>query len=182
MATSPTSLIQPSYSLLQVHILIAEDDGFMGRLLTNALHDIGFRRVTAARNGEEAMLALKKSDEPVDILLTDWRMEPVSGLDLTTAIRSLAVPGGRVNPRMPIVMVTGCSESHHVMAARDAGVTEYVIKPFTMKALCAKLRAAIEQPRPFIECSQYRGPDRRRRAEPISFPCRRQLTPAQVAV
>ena len=67
------------------------------------------------------------------------------------------------NPFVPIIMMTAYSEKHRVVEARDAGITEFIVKPLSAKTLMARVTAAIEHPRPFVRCSRYLGPDRRRR-------------------
>jgi DNA-binding response OmpR family regulator len=66
-----------------------------------------------------------------------------------------------------------------VLQARDAGVTEFMAKPVSVKALCARINAIIDSPRPFIRASGYFGPDRRRRALPFNGPDRRGEDPAR---
>jgi len=67
---------------------------------------------------------------------------------------------------LPIIMMTGHSEKSRVMEARDAGVTEFVAKPLTAKAVLDRMQAVIYHPRPFVRTATYFGPDRRRREDP----------------
>ncbi|MDO9079054.1 MAG: response regulator, partial [Brevundimonas sp.] len=70
------------------------------------------------------------------------------------------------NPYLPIIMRTGHSEKSRVYEARDAGVTEFVVKPITAKAILDRIQAVIFKPRPFVKTDGYFGPDRRRSTAP----------------
>jgi DNA-binding response OmpR family regulator len=71
-------------------------------------------------------------------------------------------PGANANPYVPIIMLTGHSEKKRVIAARDAGVTEFLAKPISAKALYQRILNIVVNPRPFIKSKSYFGPDRRR--------------------
>jgi len=94
-----------------------------------------------------------------DIVMTDWAMPIFDGLELTQMIRQ---PGANANPFVPIIMVTGHTEKERVTAARDAGVTEFLAKPISAKALYQRIVNVVANPRPFIKTKTYFGPDRRR--------------------
>jgi DNA-binding response OmpR family regulator len=81
------------------------------------------------------------------------------GLELTQMIRQ---PGANANPYVPIIMITGHTEKTRVTAARDAGVTEFLAKPISAKALYQRIVNVVANPRPFIRTKTYFGPDRRR--------------------
>ena len=83
------------------------------------------------------------------------------GLELAQMIRQ---PGTTSNPFVPIIMLTGHSEKNHVMAARDAGITEFMVKPISATALYHRILNVVVNPRPFIKTADYFGPDRRRNA------------------
>ena len=94
-----------------------------------------------------------------DIIIADWVMPIIDGLELTQMIRQ---PGANANPYVSIIMLTGHSERRKVVAARDAGVTEFLTKPVSAKALYQRVMNVIANPRPFIKTETYFGPDRRR--------------------
>jgi DNA-binding response OmpR family regulator len=94
-------------------------------------------------------------------VLTDWAMPIFDGLELTQMIRQ---PGANGNPYAPIIMLTGHSEKKRVVAARDAGVTEFLAKPISAKSLYQRVMNVVANPRPFIKTKNYFGPDRRRNA------------------
>jgi len=81
------------------------------------------------------------------------------GLELTQMIRQ---PGTNANPFVPIIMLTGHSEKKRIVGARDAGVTEFLAKPISAKALYERVLNVVANPRPFIKTKTYFGPDRRR--------------------
>jgi two-component system chemotaxis response regulator CheY len=75
-------------------------------------------------------------------------------------------PGANANPYVPIIMLTGHSEKKRVVAARDAGVTEFLAKPISAKSLYQRILNVVANPRPFIKTKSYFGPDRRRIVNP----------------
>ena len=101
---------------------------------------------------------LVKSDA-VDIIITDYQMDSLDGLDFVRLVRTA---DDSPNPLVPIIMLSAYSEKSRVMAARDAGVTEFCCKPVTAKEMFSKIASVINEPRPFIRNKSYFGPDRRR--------------------
>ena len=100
------------------------------------------------------------------------------GLELVQMIRQ---PGANANPYVAIIMMTGHTEKHRVTAARDAGVTEILVKPISAKALHARIVNIVANPRDFIKTETYFGPDRRRNINVnYSGPERRKSGRAQV--
>jgi len=89
-------------------------------------------------------------------------MDGMDGLDLTRHVRTSETSP---NIYMPIIMVTGFAERTRVYTARDAGVTEFLIKPLSATALFNRVSAIIESPRQFVRVGQFFGPDRRRRKD-----------------
>jgi two-component system chemotaxis response regulator CheY len=98
-------------------------------------------------------------------------MKPMDGLEFSRAVRTAE---NSPNPFLPIIMITGHTEKHQVEAARDAGVTEFLVKPITAQSLFSRIAEIVERPRAFVRCEAYFGPDRRRRAvESYAGPWRR---------
>jgi DNA-binding response OmpR family regulator len=90
-------------------------------------------------------------------------------------------PGANANPYVPIIMLTGHSEKKRVIAARDAGITEFLAKPISAKALYQRILNIVVNPRPFIKTKTYFGPDRRRNVGPnYAGPERRKGGKAEV--
>ena len=139
-------------------VLIVEDNQHMRSLLRSLLNSVGIREIAEANNGASALDVL--SDRKCDLILSDLAMKPMDGITFSTRVRT----GERSpNPFVPIIMITGHTEKHRVEAARDAGVTEFLVKPITAQSLFSRLAEIVERPRAFVRCDGYFGPDRRRR-------------------
>ncbi|MDG1286471.1 MAG: response regulator [Rickettsiales bacterium] len=146
--------------LKHIDILIADPDERIRSLVRDVLVNSGFTNVIQTNNGKEAITRLREQN--IDLLITDWRMAPVNGMQLIDYLRA---DKSSPNPYLPIIMLTGRAERKDVSAARDIGVTEFLVKPFTAKALYERLVMVIENPRSFIISNDYHGPDRRRRTD-----------------
>ncbi|MBT4741297.1 MAG: response regulator [Rhodospirillaceae bacterium] len=152
-------MVHPTSDYLKpITFLVIDNKTYMRRMLKNVLETLGAKRIEEARDGADGLAAVKGL-EP-DIVLTGWRMKPVSGLDFLKAIR------GQQSPIRftPVIMVTSETRREKVVEARNAGVTEYIAMPITAKAVFLRIREVIERPRPFVDIGVYFGPDRRRRA------------------
>ena len=146
----------------KLRFLVIDDNAHMRRILRTLLHGFGARDVYEAEDGAAGLEAF--THFVPDIVITDWAMPIFDGLELTQMIRQ---PGANANPYAPIIMLTGHSEKKRVVAARDAGVTEFMAKPISAKALYQRILNVVANPRPFIRTKTYFGPDRRRnRHEP----------------
>lgn len=141
----------------RLRFLLVDDNAYMRRILRTLLHGFGAREVYEAEDGAAALEAF--SHHVPDIIIADWVMPIIDGLELTQMIRQ---PGANANPYVSIIMLTGHSERRKVVAARDAGVTEFLTKPVSAKALYQRVMNVIANPRPFIKTETYFGPDRRR--------------------
>lgn len=144
-------------SLESLKILVADDNQHMRAIVVAVLKSIGLKQIKEAHDGAEALAKLREF--PADVAIVDFRMEPIDGVEFTRLVRNAA---DSKNPFLPIIMLTGYADRGRVMEARDAGVTEMVVKPVTAKALISRLHAVIFHPRPFVRTSEYFGPDRRR--------------------
>jgi len=147
--------------LEKVSILIVDDEKLIQRLVTAVLESLGFKSLVIANNGQKAIELL--STQRFDLIITDWRMPDMDGLEFINFVRHSPKS---FSPRIPIIFLTGNTEVHHVLTARDAGVNEYMIKPFTAEQLVKRIRSVIEHPRSFVDAFSYRGPDRRRKDIP----------------
>ena len=146
--------------LASVHVLIADPDNRIAEVVRRVLQGFGFYNIVLVKDGQAAIERMK--NEQIDLLICEWDMEPVGGLELIQFIRK--DPKSPSND-LPIIMLTGQTEMYHVTEARDSGVTEYLAKPFTAKTLSHRLIQVIEHPRMFIEAPNFVGPDRRRKSE-----------------
>lgn len=141
----------------RLRFLIVDDDVHMRRIVHQLLHGFGAREIYEAANGAAGLEVFAQTLP--DILILDWSMAEMDGLDMTRSIRK---PDSKLNPYVPIIMLSGHSEKERVCQARDAGVTEFLIKPVSAKGLYLRILSAVAAPRPFIKTATYFGPCRRR--------------------
>jgi CheY-like chemotaxis protein len=162
------------YRFDRLKILVVDDNAHMRKLVVTILQAFGTVQIFEAPDGERAWTLLR--DANPDVVILDWMMEGMSGLDLVKLVRtSPQTP----NPFVPIIMLTGHTHIDHVRQARDAGVNEFLAKPVSVKAILTRLISVIESPRPYVRTKAYFGPCRRRRgAEEYRGPERRATADA----
>ena len=144
-------------ALQSLNILLVDDNQHMRAITSAILQSAGIRNIREVSDGAMALDSVR--DHPVDLAIVDFNMFPLDGVQFTRLVRNSA---DSPNPYLPIIMMTGHSEKHRVYEARDAGVTEFVVKPITAKAVFDRIQAVIMRPRPFVKTDDYFGPDRRR--------------------
>jgi CheY-like chemotaxis protein len=144
--------------LERVRFLIVEPNQFMRQVLRQLLRTFGAVEIAGAATSGEAFQQIARFRP--DILLTEWLLSPQDGIEFVKRLRSEGSP----DRLLPVIMVTAHAELANVIVARDAGVNEFVAKPFTAMALFRRVREVIERPRPFVSTEAYFGPDRRRRS------------------
>jgi two-component system, chemotaxis family, chemotaxis protein CheY len=147
-----------SYHFENISVLIVEDNQPMLELAKSIMETFGVEKVETARNGEDGFKLFCK--QKPDIVIADWMMKPMDGISLTRRIRN---DPASINPFAPVILMTGFSEKRRVMQARDAGVTEFLVKPFNARDLYRRLSQVIERPRQFVRSEDFFGPDRRRK-------------------
>jgi two-component system chemotaxis response regulator CheY len=117
-------------------ILIVDDYKTMLRVIRNLLTQIGFQgiNIDEATDGTMAlnMLGLRK----YDLVISDWNMEPMTGLDLLKSVRAN-------NNKVPFIMVTAESKTENIIAAKSAGVNNYIVKPFNADTLKSKISSVM---------------------------------------
>ncbi len=166
--------------LASVRVLIADRDQRTAMLVQRILFAFGLRSIELTTNGETALELLRT--KPFDFIITEWNMHPFDGIALVKAIRT-ARDDKRIRRDIPIIMLTAQAELENVQAARDAGITEFVAKPFSAATISSRIIQIIDNPRSFVESPGYVGPCRRRRgAPPPGMQERRGRTPAPDAV
>ncbi len=139
-------------------VLVVEDSPPMLDLVAGVLGVMGIKKIITAKNGEQGFQKFQK--EKPDIVITDWLMEPMDGIEMTLKIRR---DGLSVDRLTPVIIMTGFSAITRVAMARDIGATEFMVKPFTANDLARRVLSIIERPRDFVEADSFFGPDRRRR-------------------
>jgi len=146
------------YKFGKVSVLLVEDNQPMLELAKSLLLSFGIETVHTARNGEEGFRTYCK--ENPDIVVADWMMKPMDGITLAHKIRNDSMSP---NQFVPIILMTGFSEKRRVVEARDAGITEFLVKPFNARDLYRRISQIIEHPRKFVRAEGFFGPDRRRK-------------------
>ncbi len=115
-----------------IKILIVDDYKTMLRIIRNVLRQIGLLNVDEANDGAEAFAMLKQGD--YGLVISDWNMQPITGLDLLQQVRA-----DDKLCKLPFIMVTAESKVENIIAAKQAGVSNYVVKPFSAETLRTKI-------------------------------------------
>lgn len=116
----------------EMPILVVDDYVQMLRIIGNLLKNIGFANVATASDGAEALRALRRGE--FGLVISDWNMEPMTGYQLLEEVRS-----DEELHDLPFIMVTAESKTEHVISAKQAGVSNYIVKPFTAQTLREKM-------------------------------------------
>ena len=146
-----------NYNLEEVAVLIVEDNPHMRNLMTQMIRGMRVADVRTAEDGAAALREMKTFSP--DLVFCDWEMSPIDGLEFTRMVRTAEDSS---NPFVPIVLVTGHTEAQRVAEARDAGITEFLAKPVSIKLLYERICWVIDHPRQFVQTGDFKGPDRRR--------------------
>jgi len=117
-------------------IMIVDDYSTMLRILRNLLRQLEFENVEEATDGSMALQKLKLGN--FGLVISDWNMQPVTGLDLLKQVRADAQL-----KHLPFIMVTAESKTENVIAAKQAGVSNYIVKPFTADTLKSKMESVL---------------------------------------
>ncbi len=117
--------------------LVVDDFSTMRRIIKNLLNDLGFANVDEADDGRTALPKLRAGD--FDVLITDWNMPGMPGLELLKIVRADPKLG-----KMPVLMLTAEAKREQIIEAAQAGVSGYVVKPFTAETLKAKLEKMLQ--------------------------------------
>lgn len=151
-----------AFSYDQLQVLIVDDNEFTRSLIKEVLNIIGFQ-LPNIQEASDGLAALKSLEETkVHIVISDWRMEPMDGL---TFVRKLRDPQNSPDPFVPVIFCSAYTEQELIERARDIGVNEVIAKPVSIGNIESRIRAVLEQPRPFVDENYYFGPDRRRRRD-----------------
>ena len=144
-------------SFQNLKILVVEDDSPMRSFLRAVLGDRGTGKYAEAKDGEEALKVLPAFTP--DVVVSDWIMAPMDGLELLRHFRKGA---GDVSPFVPFIMVAWRGDKHWRDMAADAGVTEFLEKPVLARGLYQAISNAARVPSPFVRSRDFFGLDRRR--------------------
>ena len=121
---------------LSANVLVVDDYGTMRRIIRNLLTQIGFTNIDEAADGASALSKLR--EKSFGLVISDWNMEPMPGLQLLQEVRA----DSKLKP-LPFIMVTAESKTENVVAAKEAGVNNYIVKPFNAETLKKKIESVL---------------------------------------
>ncbi len=116
----------------EMDVLIVDDAPTMRRIVKGLLHELGFKNMREAVDGSTALEELKR--KKADLVVSDWNMPVMTGIDMLKAIRA-----DEALKAIPVLMVTAEAKKENILAALQAGVSNYIVKPFNAKTLEEKL-------------------------------------------
>jgi CheY-like chemotaxis protein len=149
---------KPADTLIQgLNILIVDSNSYMRRLTRTMLMNLGAKSVLEAADGLAALEAIRTCDP--DIMLLDWDMPVLDGMEVMRIVRS---PGVFPRPNLPIIMLTTRAKRSAVVAALRAGAHEFLLKPTSPKALRDRLMSILLKPRPMVKVGNAYVPKPRR--------------------
>lgn len=121
---------------MSMNILIVDDYKTMLRIIRNLLKQLGFENVDEATDGGAALVKIR--ERQYGLVISDWNMEPMTGIELLREVRS----DEKVN-QTPFIMITAESKTENVVAAKQAGVNNYIVKPFNAETLKKKMSSVL---------------------------------------
>jgi two-component system, chemotaxis family, chemotaxis protein CheY len=121
---------------MSMNVLIVDDYKTMLRILRNLLRQLNFVNIHDATDGTMALDVLKSND--IGLVISDWNMEPMTGIELLRLVRA-----DDSLKHIPFVMITAESKTENVIAAKEAGVSNYIVKPFNAETLKTKLTSVL---------------------------------------
>jgi two-component system chemotaxis response regulator CheY len=120
-----------------IRIMIVDDYATMLRILRNLLKQLEFGNVDDASDGEDALRKLK-TNGPYDLIISDWNMQPMTGIEFLKQVRA----DDKIK-HIPFIMITAESKAENVVAAKQAGVSNYIVKPFNAETLKTKMSSVL---------------------------------------
>ncbi len=121
---------------MNMNVLIVDDYKTMLRIIENLLKQLGFKNVHQATDGGAALKILR--EVPMGLVISDWNMQPMTGLQLLKEVRA-----DEKLKATPFIMITAESKTENVIAAKEAGVNNYIVKPFNAETLKQKISAVL---------------------------------------
>jgi two-component system chemotaxis response regulator CheY len=164
-----------AYKFQNISVLVIESSGAMLALATGVLTTFGVKKIHSAFDIQKGFEIFRR--EKPDIIITDWLSDTNGGLDLIKQIRT---DNRSPDPFAPVILTAGFTHEAKVIAARDAGISEFLVKPYTAQSLYSKIEALIERPKMFVKTEGFLGPDRRHRKGDHVGPDRRTTEPRVV--
>lgn len=145
-----------SYNLQKLNVLLIEKNDFMRGIMREILREFYIRNVQDAETPDAGYAIFREF--PADLILADW----VPGLDGLKFLKKARNVKDSPNPFVPVIVVTANTEVHHVYAALDAGMHDFLAKPISATLIYSRICRVIERERDFIRTRSFFGPDRRR--------------------
>jgi two-component system, chemotaxis family, chemotaxis protein CheY len=145
-------------SFAKLDVLVCDPNQHMGTLIGQMLRHIKVHAVEEAQTSTAAMSSL--TNRKFAVIMLDDQIGPTDSVELVKALRANENGLNRVTP---VIMMSSSPDAARIVAARDAGVTEFLRKPFAAVHVESRLNSIFGAPREFVEASSYKGPDRRRR-------------------
>jgi len=159
-----------SPDLADLSVLVAESNMQMADLVSQMLRGLGVRKIQVATDAVAASSILRRGG--IDVLMID---DALSGLNGTTFTRRLRRSEDENSRHVAVLMMSSQPSTASITLARDAGITEFLRRPFSAAQIGEKLGVIVSAPRPFIDTAGYAGPDRRRRKAGVGGDERRSL-------
>lgn len=156
-------------------VLVVDENKNTLALITQMLRGFGIGQIDKASDAPSALAVLRSKQ--IDLIICESQMTPVDGVKFTQLVRRAPASA---NPFVPIIMLTAHGAPDLVFKARDAGITEFLVKPISPATLLSRIVSVVKSPRDFIETPDFFGPDRRRKALPHSGRERR-VDPPKIA-
>lgn len=163
--------------LAKLAFLVLDDNPNMSAIMRVVLKGFGADRMFEASSAADAFQMVRRHG--IDIAFVDYNL---GGMDGLAFLRLMRTAQDSPNPYLPMIMLSAYSEQHRVESARDAGATDFLVKPVTPIEVYRKILTAIEHPRVFVRSATFFGPDRRRHEDAAyAGPERRAGAPAAFA-
>ncbi len=159
-------------AMSNLRVLLVDDNAAMRGIVRTVLTAFGIVNVFEASSASQAMETMRT--EHIDLMILDWKMQPIDGLALAKKLRTDEDSRLRF---IPIIMLTAYAEPSKICLARDAGVTEFMCKPFSSEGLYRRIANIVNRPRSFVRTKSFFGPDRRRFAGDFDGQERREEAP-----
>lgn len=121
---------------MSMNVLIVDDYKTMLRIIENLLKQLGFKNIHQATDGVMALRVLRETK--IGLVISDWNMQPMTGLQLLKEVRA-----DEALKATPFIMITAESKTENVIAAKEAGVNNYIVKPFNAETLKQKISAVL---------------------------------------
>jgi two-component system chemotaxis response regulator CheY len=149
------------YKFQNISVLVIESSAAMLTLAKDVLTTFGVKQIYSAFDIQKGFDIYRR--ERPDLVITDWLGDTNAGLSL---IKQLRTDNRSHDPFIPVILMSGFTHEGRVLAARDAGISEFLVKPYTASSLYRKIEDLVEKPKPFVKTSTFMGPDRRHKAKP----------------